>query len=79
MRVNQKNRPNISDLPPPEVKNKVKKLIKQTLKDVIIVIPPIKNLTYTPIQINPHNPSINLPTEWKDQLLFRLFSLFIPQ
>ena len=79
MRVNQEDRPDVSDLPFLEVKNKIKKLVKQTLKDVIIVIPLIKNSTYTLIQINPYNPSVNLSIEQKDQLLFRLFSLFIPQ
>ena len=65
MRVNQEDRPGVSDLHPPEIKSKIKKLVKQTLKDVITVIPLIKNLIYTLIQINPHNPSINLPTGWK--------------
>ena len=46
MRINQEDRPGVSDLPPLEVERKVEKLAKQTLEEVITAIPPIENSTY---------------------------------
>ena len=46
MRVNQEDRPGVSNLPPPEVKNKIEKLTKRKLKDVLEAIPPIKKSIY---------------------------------
>ena len=46
MRVNQEDRPGVSNLPPPEVKNKIEKLTKRKLKDVLEVILLIKKSTY---------------------------------
>ena len=79
MRTNQEDRPGVSDLPPPEVEKEVKKLAKRKLEDVIDAIPPIKNLTYTLMRIDPRDPSVNLPVGMKDRSLIGLFSFFVPQ
>ena len=79
MRTNQEDRPGVSDLPPSQIEKKVEKLAKRKLEDVIATIPPIKNSTYTPIQIDPREPSVNNLTGIKDQSPFGLFSLFVPQ
>ena len=76
MRINQKDRPGISDLPLPEIKNKVEKLAKHILEDVLKAIPPIKYLIYKPLRIQPRDPVGNLPKNI-DIFLFGLFSLFI--
>ena len=49
MRINQEDRPGVSDLPPPEIEKKVEKLAKYKLEDVISSIPLIKNSTYIPL------------------------------
>ena len=79
MRTNQEDRPGISDLPPPKVEKKVKKLTKQTLEEVITAIPPIENSTYIPMQIDPRESSINLPIEMDGQSSIDLFFQFVPQ
>ena len=79
MRINQEDRPGVSDLPPLEVERKVEKLAKQTLEEVITAIPPIENSTYIPIQIDPRNPSVNLPTGMNGQSPIDLFFQFVPQ
>ena len=79
MRTNQEDRPGVSDLPPPEVEKEVKKLAKRKLEDVIDAIPPIENSTYTPMRIDPRDPSVNLPVGMKDRSPIGLFSLFVPQ
>ena len=79
MRTNQEDRPGVSDLPPPEVEKEVKKLAKRKLEDVINAIPPIENSTYTPMRIDPRDPSINLPIGMKDRSPIGFFSLFVPQ
>ena len=76
MRVNQEDRPGVSDSPPPEVKKKVEKLTKRKLEDVLKAIPPIKKSTYQPIQIEPRDPIINLPKNI-DISLIGLFFLFV--
>ena len=76
MRVNQEDRPGVSDLPPPEVKKKVEKLTKRKLEDVLEAIPPIKKSTYQPIQIEPRDPIVNLP-ESVDTSPIGLFFLFV--
>ena len=78
MRINQEDRPGVSDLPPPDIKKQVQKLAKRKLKDVITAILLIKNLIYVLIQIDPHDPLINLPIGIKDPSLLNLFFLFIP-
>ena len=79
MRINQEDRPGVSDLPPPEEEKQVKRLAKRKLEDVIDAIPPIENSTYTPMQIDPRSPFVNIPIGMKDQSPFSLFSLFVPQ
>ena len=76
MRVNQKNRPEISNLPPLEIKNKIEKLTKYIFKNVLKAILLIKYLIYKPLRIQPRNPVKNLP-KGIDIFLFNLFSLFI--
>ena len=78
MRTNQEDKPGVSDLPPLEIKKKVKKLAKRKLEDVINTIPPIKNLIYILMRIDPRDPFINLPIGIKNRSTISLFSLFIP-
>ena len=63
-------------MPPPEIKNKVEKLAKHTLEDVLEAIPLIKYLTYEPLRIQPRDPVGNLP-KGVDISPFGLFSLFV--
>ena len=77
MRINQEDRPGVSDLPPSEIEKEVKKLAKRKLKDVIDAIPPIKNSIYIPMRIDPRDPSINLLIRMKDRFLVGLFSIFV--
>ena len=76
MRVNQEDRPGVSDLPSPEIKNKVEKLAKYTFEDVFKAIPLIKYLIYELLRIQLRNPVGNLLKN-VDIFLFNLFSLFI--
>ena len=46
--------------------NKVKKLAKRKLKDVLTAIPPIKRSAYKPLRIKPHSPHANLPPNITD-------------
>ena len=70
MRVNQEDKPGVFDLPPPEVKNKVKKLAKQTLEDVLAAISLIEKSTYQPLQIQPHKSQVPLSSALKDSISF---------
>ena len=76
IRVNQEDRPGVSDLPSLEIKNKVEKLAKYTFEDVLKAIPPIKYLIYKLLRIQPRNPVGNLSKDI-DISLFNLFSLFV--
>ena len=76
MRVNQEDRPGVSDLPPPEVKKKVEKLTKRKLEDVLEAISPIEKSTYQPIQIEPRDPIVNLPDSVNISLI-GLFFLYV--
>ena len=77
MRVNQEDKPGVFNLPPPEVQKKVEKLAKRSLKDIIIIIPSIKESIYQPLRIKPYKLVINLFLALKDLSLFSIFSLFI--
>ena len=76
MSVNQEDRPGVSDLPPPEVTNKVEKLTKRKLEDILKAISPIENSTYQPIRIEPRGPYVNL-FKSVDTSLINLFFLFV--
>ena len=46
MRINQEDRPEVSNLPTLKVKNKIEKLTKRKLKDVLKIILLIKKSIY---------------------------------
>ena len=76
MRVNQEDRPGVSNFPPSDVEKQVKNLSKRKLKDVLSAIPPIKNSTYNPLQIEPSDSVVNPSLGLEDLSPFNLFSLF---
>ena len=63
-------------MPPPEIKNKVEKLAKYILEDVLKAILLIEYSTYKPLRIQPRDPVGNLFKNINTSL-FSLFSLFI--
>ena len=77
MRVNQEDRPGVSNLPPPEIKNKVEKLTKRKLKNVLKAILSIKKSIYQPLRIKPRSSYIILPNNIINIFSFSLFSLFV--